>query len=185
MNRSTLYSRISKSLILPNNRFGLRPSDAFITVRVQRLLRQTHGCDDEHLPSVDDRLQHGRASIGRLEQADVWISVGDLNGLGQTSFAGFFRGTLLGLVVLSCLSLPAVATLQPVERHLRKTQKTKSVSIDMSLQSPQEPLMPLGGSLKSLQQHQGRRRMSMLSLGDRVASVMSIHQDPSKEANFW
>ncbi|ENN72030.1 hypothetical protein YQE_11319, partial [Dendroctonus ponderosae] len=102
-----------------------------------------------------------------------------------------FRGTLLGLAVLSCLSLPAVASLQPVEKHLRKVAlqmgsesklAKKSVSIDMPLQSPQEkPLMPLGGSLRSLQQHQGRRRMSMLSLGDRVASVISIHQDISKE----
>ncbi|ERL91365.1 hypothetical protein D910_08697 [Dendroctonus ponderosae] len=102
-----------------------------------------------------------------------------------------FRGTLLGLAVLSCLSLPAVASLQSVEKHLRKVAlqmgsesklAKKSVSIDMPLQSPQEkPLMPLGGSLRSLQQHQGRRRMSMLSLGDRVASVISIHQDISKE----
>ncbi|CAG9764128.1 unnamed protein product [Ceutorhynchus assimilis] len=108
-----------------------------------------------------------------------------------------FRGTLMALAALSALCFPAVAALQPVERHLRKVFMQEPINctvipVEMTVvpeetlsteqtKSPQEePLMRhhLGASQRSL--HSGiynvRSRKSIVSLGDRFASVTTINE---------
>ncbi|XP_019768919.1 monocarboxylate transporter 1 [Dendroctonus ponderosae] len=111
-----------------------------------------------------------------------------------------FRGTLIGLALMSCLSIPAACTLHPVERYLKKVpvDRTGTVIIMEELAesknantetSQAEPLMvqetPLSASQKSLQAPHLNRRTSAVSLGGRIASVATLDEPHASHPDLW